>query len=181
MAKFVFGMNQSLDGYVDHEAFEPGADLFRHFIDQTQRVSGSIYGRRMYEVMRYWDSDDWDQHDPATSHDLRAFAEAWRAMPKWVISRSLESVGPNATLVTGALEPLACKLKGEIAGEIQVAGPDLANSLGQLGLIDEYHIYLRPVVLGSGKPFFKEARPKMKLVESDRIGEEALRLIYVPA
>lgn len=180
MAKFVFGMNQSLDGYVDHEAFEPGAELFRHFIEQTQRVSGSIYGRHMYEVMRYWDGDEWDRHDPATGHDLRAFAEAWRAMPKWVISRTLKSVGPNATLVTEALEPFARKLKEEVSGEIQVAGPELVHGLGRLGLIDEYHIYLRPVVLGGGKPYFKKARPKLKLIANDLIGEDALRVTYAP-
>lgn len=180
MAKFVFGMNQSLDGYVDHEAFAPGTELFRHFIEQTKHVSGSLYGRRVYEVMRYWDGDEWDQHDPATTNDLRAFAEAWRAMPKWVVSRTLKSVGPNATLVTDELAPFARSLKEEVSGEVEVAGPELAHSLGELGLIDEYQLYLRPIVLGRGKPFFKEARPKLKFAASDRIGEDALRLTYVP-
>ncbi len=61
MAKIVFGMNQSLDGYVDHQEFSPGPVLFRHFIEQVRGLTGSVYGRRLYEVMRYWDEDhpDW--------------------------------------------------------------------------------------------------------------------------
>lgn len=152
----------------------------RHFIEQTRRVSGSIYGRRMYEVMRYWDGDEWDQHDSATGHDLQAFAEAWRAMPKWVVSRTLKSVGPNATLATDGLASFAQGLKDELPGEVQVAGPELAHHLGALGLIDEYQLYVRPVVLGQGKPFFKAARPKLEFAACDRIGEDAVRLTYVP-
>src|SRR5689334_18344712 len=94
MAKLVFGMNQSLDGYVDHMAFAPGPTLFRHFIEEAQGQAGSIYGRRMYEVMRYWDDDD-----PEWDADEQAFAVAWRNQPKWVVSRSLKSVGPNARLI----------------------------------------------------------------------------------
>ncbi|MGB8446645.1 MAG: dihydrofolate reductase family protein, partial [Pseudolabrys sp.] len=106
MAKLVFGLNQSLDGYVDHDHQEfapPGPSLFRHFTEQVRDLTGSVYGRRMYEVMRYWDED----------------------RPEW-----------------------------DAVGEIQVGGPDLARSLTDLGLIDEYRLYFRPVVLGRGKPFF---------------------------
>ena len=94
MAKLVFSMNQSLDGYVDHTAFAPTPTLFRHFIEEARGQSGSVYGRQMYEVMRYWD----DEH-PEWDAEERAFAAVWRNNPKWVVSRSLQSVGPNATLV----------------------------------------------------------------------------------
>ena len=176
MAKIVFGMNQSLDGYVDHMAFAPGPTLFRHFIEQAQGLSGSVYGRHMYEIMRYWDDDhpEWEAQE-------RAFAAAWRSHPKWVVSRSLTSVGPNATLVEGDLEAAVRKLKAERVGEIEVAGPDLARSLTELGLIDEYQIYLHPVVLGHGKPYFAGPRPRLRLMTSDRIGEDVIRLTYVPA
>ena len=130
MAKLVFGLNQSLDGYVDHQEFAPGPSLFRHFIEQVRDLTGSVYGRRMYEVMRYWDED----------------------RPEW-----------------------------DAVGEIQVGGPDLARSLTDLGLIDEYRLYFRPVVLGRGKPFFAGPRPPLRLVANDRIGEDAIRLTYVPA
>ena len=175
MAKLVFGMNMSLDGYVDHDAFAPGAVLFNYFIEQTRRATGSIYGRGLYELMRYWDEDqpEWDA-------PLHAFAEAWRRMPKWVVSRSLQSVGPNATLIGDDFEVVR-KLKAELAGDIEVGGPKLAASLAKLGLIDEYHIFLHPVVLGGGSPFFVEAQPPLRFVASDRIAEDAIRLTCVPA
>ncbi len=176
MAKLVFGMNQSLDGYVDHTAFAPGAVLFQHFIGEAQAQSGSVYGRRMYEVMRYWD----DEHPEWTAAE-RAFASAWRKQPKWVVSRSLKSVGPNATLVDHDLEGTIRGLKAEHDGEIEVAGPDLARSLTELGLIDEYRIYLHPVVLGHGKPYFAGPRPRLRLMTHDRIAEDVIRLTYAPA
>lgn len=180
MAKLVFGMNVSLDGYVDHDKFAPDPVLFRYFVEQTRNTAGSIYGRGLYELMRYWDGDEWDQHGPE-QNDLRAFAEAWRAMPKWVVSRSLKEVGPNATLISDDFEAAVRKLKAEIDGEIEVGGPKFAASLAKLGLIDEYHLFVHPVVLGSGAPFFVGVQPKLRFVASDCIGESALRLTYAPA
>ena len=126
--------------------------------------------------MRYWDDDlpDWDAED-------REFAAVWRSKPKWVVSRSLKSVGPNATLVENDIEAMIRGLKAQLAGEIAVAGPALAGSLTDLGLIYEYRLYLRPIVLGCGKPFFAGPRPPLRLASSDRIGEDAFRLTYVPA
>ncbi|HEX6233787.1 MAG TPA: hypothetical protein VFZ63_11740 [Jiangellaceae bacterium] len=111
MARLVFGMNQSLDGYVDHVAFAPGPTLFRHFIEEAQAQVGCVYGRRMYEVMRFWDDDhpEWDA-------DERAFAAAWRNQPKWVVSRSLRSVGPNARLVEDDLEGAILELRPSVTG-----------------------------------------------------------------
>ena len=176
MAKLVYGLNQSLDGYVDHLAFKPSAALFRHFIEQVRSLTGTVYGRRTYEVMRYWDEDlpDW----MAAEHE---FAAVWRKQPKWVVSRSLKSVGPNATLVGDDIEAVVRGLKAQLVGEIDVAGPELVGSLTNLGLIDEYRLYLHPVVVGSGKPFFAGPRPPLRLAASDRIAEEVIRLTYVPA
>ena len=145
MAKIVFGMNQSLDGDVDHMAFAPSPMLFRHFIEEAQRQSGSAYGRQMYEVMRFWEDDqpEWDAAE-------RAFAAAWRNHPKWVVSRSLKSVRPNASLVGDDLEGAIRELKAER-------------------------------VLGDGKPYFAGPRPPLRLMASDRIGEDVIRLTYVPA
>lgn len=180
MAKLVFGMMQSLDGYVDAAGATgnpqfppPGDQLGRHFNDQVRKLAGSIYGRRMYEVMRYWDDDqpDWDDVE-------RDFAAAWRAQPKWVVSRTLESVGPNATLVRDDVGAVVRALKAKLDGEIDVAGPELAGSLTALGLIDEYHLYFRPFVLGGGKPFFSGPRPPLRLVSAETVGEDAVRLTY---
>ena len=176
MAKLVFGMNQSLDGYVDHMEFMPSPGLFRHFVEEARSQAGSIYGRRMYEIMRYWD----DGHHE-WSHDERAFAMAWRRQPKWVVSRTLKTVGPNATLIGGDLEQAIRELKARHEGEIEVAGPVLANSLTALGLIDEYRIYLHPVVLGKGNPYFAGPRPRLRLASHDRMDGDVIRLSYVPA
>jgi riboflavin biosynthesis pyrimidine reductase len=97
------------------------------------------------------------------------------------VSHSLKSVGPNATLVEGDLQAAMRGLKARFDGEIEIAGPVLAGSLTELGLIDEYRIYLRPFVLGRGRPFFTGPRPPLHLVETARIGENTIRLSYVPA
>lgn len=176
MATLVYGLNQSLDGYVDHTAFMPGPVLFGHFIEHAKSLDGSLYGRRMYETMRYWDDEQ-----PGWSEDEREFAKAWCAQPKWVVSRTLDQVGPNATLVRGDLPGFVAELKARYAGEIEVAGPELAGHLTELGLIDEYRIYLHPYVIGQGKRFFVGPRPPLRLVSSDRVDENVLRLVYRPA
>jgi len=181
MARLVFGMMQSLDGYVagppgGPELPAPGPALHRHFNDHVRGLAGCLYGRRLYEMMRYWDEErpEWD----AIARD---YAEAWRARPKWVVSGSLTSVGPNATLISQDVEAFVRRLKAEVDGDIDVAGPELAASLTELGLIDEYHLYLRPFVLGGGKPYFAGARPPLRLVASDLVPEDAVRLAFVPA
>jgi dihydrofolate reductase len=93
----------------------------------------------------------------------------------------MRSVGPNARLLDGDLERAIRELKAGRDGEIEVAGPNLAHSLTELGLIDEYRIYLHPVVLGHGTPYFAGPRPPLRLVAHDRIAEDVIRLVYVPA
>ena len=176
MADFIFGMNLSLDGYVDHEEMPTGPALFRHWIEQVGSVTGSVYGRRMYEIMRYWDEDR-----PEWNGEHQEFASAWRRQPKWVVSRTLKSVGPNATLVSDDIEATLRDLKARLAGRVAVSGPQLAHSLAELGLVDAYRLYFRPVVLGRGTPFFAGPRPPLRLVSSDIVGEDTVRLTYVPA
>lgn len=173
MARFVFGMNLSLDGYVDHLKMRTGPALFRHWTEQVRGLTGSVYGRGMYEVMRYWDEDR-----PEWSAEHREFAAAWRGQPKWVVSRSLRSVGPNAILVSDDVEVAIRDLKARLVGEIAVSGPDLARSLTDFGLIDEYRLYFHPIVLGRGKPFFAGPRPPLRLISADPIGEDTIRLTY---
>lgn len=176
MAKLVFGMNLSLDGYVDHQEFAPAPTLFHHWVEQVSSLSGSIYGRRLYEIMRYWDEDrpEWDAAE-------RDFAAAWRRQPKWVVSRSLKSAGPNTTLVGDDVQAAIRELKARLPGELAVGGPVLARSLTDLGLVDEYRLYFHPVVLGRGTPFFTGPRPRLRLVSTDHMGEDVIRLTYIPA
>jgi dihydrofolate reductase len=177
MAKLVYALNQSLDGYVNHmEIGPPDPALFSHFMELTRRLTGVIYGRRMYEIMSYWENDlpEWDAQD-------RDFAAAWQSQRKWVVSRTLKSVGPNATLIEGDVEAAISGLKAELEGEIDVAGPNLAGSLTELGLIDEYRLYLHPIVLGRGQPFFVGPRSRLRLVNSERLAGDVILLTYIPA
>ena len=177
MAKLIFGLQQSLDGYVDHlKLGPPDPAVSRHFMEHVRDLAGIVYGRRTYEIMQYWEEDqpDWDADD----HE---FAAVWRSRPKWVVSRTLTSVGPNATLVQAEVASVLRELRARLVGEIDVAGPDLARSLTDLGLIDEYRLYFRPVVLGHGTPFFAGPRPPLRFVASDPIGGDVIRLTYVPA
>jgi len=177
MAKLVYELNVSLDGYIDHQAIgAPDPALFRHFVERVRGLSGMVYGRGMYEVMRYWDDDQ-----PDWNADAREYAAVWRSQPKWVVSRSLTSVGPKATLVADDVEAVMRGLKAELAGELEVAGTGLAQSLGDLGLIDEYRLYVHPIVLGHGKPFFAGPRPRLRLVANDLIAKDVVRLTYAPA
>lgn len=176
MASLVFGMNLSLDGFVDHEAFAPDPVLFRHWTQQVAGLTGSLYGRRLYEIMRYWDADQ-----PGWEVAELEFAAVWRRMPKWVVSRSQTEVGPNAELIRGDVAAAVRRLKAEQAGEIDVGGPVLAGWLGARGLIDEYRMYYHPVVLGQGAPFFAEKPPALRTVAVERIGESAVRMTCVPA
>ena len=176
MAKLIYGLQQSLDGYVDHTEMGRTPGLFRHFTERVRNLAGSVYGRVTYGLMRYWDVDQ-----PEWGAAEIDFAAAWRRQPKWVVSRSLKSVGPNATLVQNDLAAVLRDLKARLDGEIDVAGPNLARSITDLGLVDEYRLYFRPYVLGRGTPFFAGPRPPLRLVASDRVGEDAIRLTYVPA
>ena len=156
MARLVFGMNQSLDGYVDHTAFAPGPALFRHFIEEAEGQSGSVYGRRMYEIMRYWDDDH-----PEWAAEEHAFAAAWRKQPKWVVSRSLKSVGPNATLIDNDVEGTILRLKAEREGDIDVAGPTrggfisdpitVGEAVGLTGVMSFLYAALAPVLGRRGR------------------------------
>jgi dihydrofolate reductase len=129
------------DGIQLSEAISDGAVIFRHACGLgLEGIVSKVCGRVLYEVMRYWNEDhpEWNAAD-------RDFAAAWRSQPKWVVSRSLRSVGPNATLINGEVEAVVRGLKAEFAGEIDVGGPDLARSLTALGLIDEYRLYLHVI------------------------------------
>jgi dihydrofolate reductase len=173
-------MMQTLDGYVADvdgalQPPRPGPELFRHFSDHVRGLAGCLYGRRIYELMRYW-----DEEQPEWGALEKDFAAAWRAQPKWVVSRTLKSAGPNAVLVGRDVEAFVRRLKADIDGEIDVAGPELAGTLTGLNLIDEYRLYFRPFVVGAGRPYFAGARPPLRLVSTERVGEDPVRLTCVP-
>lgn len=181
MGKLILGMNVSIDGYVDDVGGNlvmgpPSQTHFDYWIETLRGLAGSIYGSRMYSVMRYWDEDR-----PEWNASLREFAVVWRKLPKWVVSHTLTEVGPNASLISGDIEAQVRKIKTETEGVISVSGPQIAGLMTKLGLIDEYHLHLRPFVLGQGKPFFHEARPPLRLISIAPIDDVTLHLIYEPA
>ena len=139
-------MNQSLDGDVDHEEFAPSPALLSHFIDQV-RGDGSVDGRRLYEVMRYWDEDC-----PEWSVEQRDFAAAWRSQPKWVVSAPSKSAAPRHTC-RGWHRGGDTRSKAELVGGTLTGGPDPARSCNRPGLIDEYRLYFRPVALVAASDF----------------------------
>lgn len=179
MAELIYGMMQSLDGYISGldsgpQLPFPGEALHRYFNDSTRALGGTLYGRRMYEIMRYWDEDQ-----PGWGEVELDFADAWRGVPKIVVSRTLTEVGPNASLLGGDFGPAVEALKAATAGTIEVAGAELAAGLSQLGLIDEYRLFLMPVVMGGGKPFFGgPAVPDLTLVGVEHLPQETVLLRY---
>ncbi len=177
MAKLIYGMMQSLDGYVANAAGEitlpvPEGALHRWFNERMAEVAGSIYGRCMYEMMSFWDGPEAEAADPD-------FTRAYRASPKWVVSRTLTSVGPNAVLLGGDLKAEVERLKGEYEGDLEVAGPELAAACTRLGLIDEYWLYIMPVVLGGGIPAFTAPMPEgMELAGIEQLPQEVALVKY---
>ncbi|QEN87214.1 dihydrofolate reductase family protein [Labrys sp. KNU-23] len=183
MATIVYAMLMSLDGYVTGPKQEfglpiPQAELHRHFNQLMRQTSVALYGRRMYEVMRYWDSPEREQDADEVEVD---FAHAWRETPKLVFSTTLREVGPNARLVSSDAMAVVRSLKSESDGEISVAGPTLAAELARSGLIDEYRLYQHPVVLGGGKPYFQLGLSlQLKSLGSEKLPQGVTLLRYAP-
>lgn len=169
----VYAFAVSVDGYIASPQGGniglpvPEEALHRHFNELQKRAALSLYGRNMYELMKYWDAP------PAEIPEFeQEFSRAWQATPKVVFSTTLASVGPNARLVKqkADTERTVRELKAETNGEIEVNGAALAASLVRLGLVDEFRLYMMPVVLGGGKPYF-EAGLQLEL---EPLGAESL-------
>lgn len=161
----VYALMVSADGYISSaQGGEIGLPipedaLHSHFNEIQKQTVLNLYGRHMYEVMSYWDAP------PAESSEVELeYARAWQETPKVVFSATLESVGPNARLVKkkADMERTVRQLKAETSGQIEVTGAQFAASLIRLGLVDEFRLYVMPVVLGGGKPYF-EAGLNLKL------------------
>ncbi|TIO07998.1 dihydrofolate reductase family protein [Mesorhizobium sp.] len=184
MARIVYAMLMSLDGYIAGPDGSialpvPEGGLHRHFNDMMRQTSIALCGRRMYEVMRFWDSPD---REIGTGDVEVDFAHAWRETPKIVFSTTLREVGPNARLVQGDVEDVARSLKSEADGQITVAGADLAAHLARSGLIDEYRLYMHPVVLGGGKPYFQSGLSlRLKPLGMENLTQGVTLLRYAPA
>ncbi|MDP1702326.1 MAG: dihydrofolate reductase family protein [Aestuariivirga sp.] len=183
MARIVYSMMVSLDGYIagpngDIALPVPEEALHRHFNDMMGQTSMELCGRRMYEAMRFWDSPE---RETSALEVERDFARAWQKTPKIVFSTTLREVGPNARLMNGDVENAASALKLERDGYISVAGAELAAHLARASLIDEYRLYVHPVVLGGGKPYFQSGLSlSLKPLGTESLAQGVTLLRYAP-
>lgn len=180
MRKLIYPMGVSLDGFIAGPGGEidwsaPDEELHRFHNQQTQEMGAHLCGRRLYEEMTYWETAD---EDPSIGEPELEFARIWKDMEKIVFSRTLERVEGNARLVRDGVAEEVAKLKEQPGKDLAVGGAGLASTLIELGLIDEYRLFVSPVVLGAGTPYFPALGSgiELELVESRTFGS---RVVYV--
>jgi dihydrofolate reductase len=180
MRKLIYSMGVSLDGFIAGPNGEidwsaPDEELHRFHNQQTREMGAHLCGRRLYEVMSFWETAD--ENPSAPEHELE-FARIWKNMPKIVFSKTLEKVEGNARLVRDGVVEEVAKLKEQPGKDLAVGGADLASTFIKLGLIDEYRLFVSPVVLGGGTPYFPalDERMNLELVETQTFGS---RVVYV--
>lgn len=187
MRKVVYAQMVSLDGFVEGPDGEldwsaPGEELHQHFNDQylTGAIDTSLYGRRMYENMAaYWPTVEPNGSAPDVEIE---FARAWKRLPKIVFSTTLETVGWNATLAREVIPEEIEVLKTQPGGDIDLGGAGLAATFIRRGLVDEYRLYVHPVVLGGGTPMFPPGeRLDLRLVETRTFRCGVVLLRYLAA
>lgn len=182
IAKLIYSAIASLDGYVAdaHGKFDwamPDEEVHAFVNDLERPIGTHLYGRRMYEVMKVWDSDDILEGQPAV---MRDYAEIWRAADKVVFSRTLEEVETSRTKLEPAFDPEVVRaLKESGEREIGIGGPELAGQALGADLVDEIHLLLVPVAVGAGKPALPIRRQiPLKLQEHRTFGNGTIYLHY---
>ena len=180
MRKLIYSMGVSLDGFIGGPGGEidwsaPDEELHRFHNQQTRELGAHLCGRRLYEVMLYWETAD--QNPSAAEHELE-FARIWKALPKIVFSQTLDEVEGNSRLVGDGAAEEAARLKQQPGKDLAVGGAGLASTLIARGLVDEYRLFVSPVVLGGGTPYFPALadRIDLELVETRTFGS---RVVYV--
>jgi dihydrofolate reductase len=180
MRKLIYSMGVSLDGFIAGPNGEidwsaPDEELHRFHNRQARETGPHLYGRRLYEEMRYWESAE---DNPAAPEHVLEFARIWKDTPKIVFSRTLDAVEGNARLVKGDAAEEVARLKQEPGNDLAVGGAGLASTFIKLGLVDEYRLFVSPVVLGGGTPYFPalDERINLELVEARTFGS---RVVYV--
>jgi dihydrofolate reductase len=180
MRRLIYSMGVSLDGFIAGPDGEidwsaPDEELHRFHNQQARETGTHLYGRRLYEVMRYWETAE--ENPSAPEHELE-FARIWKDTQKIVFSKTLEKVEGNARLVRDNVAEEVARLKEEPGNDLAVGGAGLASTFMKLGLIDEYRLFVSPVVLGSGTPYFPalDERINLELVETRTFGS---RVVYL--
>ena len=180
MPKLIYSMGVSLDGFIAGPDGEidwsaPDEELHRFHNQQTRELGAHLCGRRLYEVMAYWETAE--ENPSAEEHELE-FARIWKQLPKIVFSKTLEQVEGNARLVRDRVAEEVARLKEQPGRDLAVGGAGLASTFIKLGLVDEFRLFVSPVVLGAGTPYFPalEERIELELVETQTFG---CRVVYV--
>jgi dihydrofolate reductase len=179
MRKLIYSMSVSLDGFIAGPSGEidwsaPDDELHRFHNDQTRELGAHLLGRRLYEEMLFWETAD---ENPSFSEPMLEFASIWKGLPKIVFSTTLEKVEGNARLAAEGVAEEIAKLKAEPGKDLAIGGAGLAATAIDLGLVDEYRLFVSPVVLGAGTRFFPpvEERLNLELVETRTFGS---RVVY---
>jgi dihydrofolate reductase len=182
MGNVIYSIGVSLDGFIAGPGGEidwaaPDEELHRFHNDQTRELGAHLCGRRLYEEMRYWDTAD---DGPSAADHTREFARIWKRLPKIVFSNTLESVEGNARLASDGVAEEVARLKAGPGGDVAVGGAGLASELTRLGLIDEYRLFVSPVVLGGGTPYLPpvDQRIDLELLETRTFGSRVVYLRY---
>ena len=182
MRKLIYSMGVSLDGYIagpdgDIGWGAPDEELHRFHNQQTHEVGAHLLGRRLYETMLYWETAD--ENPSAAEYELE-FARIWKGIPKIVFSNTLEKVEGNATLVRDGVAEEVAKLKEQSGKDLGAGGAGLASTCIELGLVDEYRLFVNPVVLGGGTPYLPalEERINLDLVKTRTFGSRVVYLRY---
>src|SRR3954447_19994560 len=180
MRQVIYSMGVSLDGFIAGPDGEidwsaPDEELHRFHNQQTRELGAHLCGRRLYEEMVYWETAD---RDPSAGEPELEFARIWQSLPKIVFSNTLERVEGNTRLVRDGVAEEGAKLKEQPGKDLAVGGAGLASSAMKLGLVDEFRLFVSPVVLGGGTPYFPalDERIDLELVETRTFGS---RVVYV--
>jgi len=182
MGRLIYSMGVSLDGFVagpggaiDWTA--PDEELHRFHNRQAQELGAHLCGRRLYEEMLYWETAE---RNPSTTDYELEFARIWQRLPKIVFSTTLAQVEGNARLAADSLAEEVARLKEQEGGDLAVGGAGLAATAIELGLVDEYRLFVSPVVLGAGTRYFPPLRDRigLKLVETRTFGSRVVYLRY---
>ena len=180
MRKLIYSTGVSLDGFIAGPDGEidwsaPDEELHRFHNQQTRELGVHLCGRRLYETMVYWETAE--ENPSASDYELE-FARIWKELPKIVFSKTLEKVVGNAMLARDGVAEAVARLKQEPGKDLAVGGAGLASTCMELGLIDEYRLFVSPVVLGGGTPYFPalDERINLELVETQTFGS---RVVYV--